>query len=100
MLLSLLLRTSVALFACGSSSTLPRRCAYSRRGATLTGVNIQRVAISAEVKALIAASELPIDDLDDPTIVLFAASDAARIVGVVVEPAYRTGGLGAQGSRA
>ena len=74
-------------------------------------MEIARLSVTADVKALLAASNLPIDDLDDPTIVLFGCADGERLVGVVglqtlagtgllrslaVDPSARDRGLGNQ----
>lgn len=63
------------------------------------------------VRALLAANELPVDDLDDPAIELFALHDGDRLAGVVgvqwlagcallrslaVDGTARSAGLGAQ----
>jgi amino-acid N-acetyltransferase len=77
----------------------------------MEAMEITPTSATAEVKALLAASELPVDDLDDPTIVLFGSSNGGRLVGVVglqllagtgllrslaVEPSVRDRGLGGQ----
>jgi amino-acid N-acetyltransferase len=74
-------------------------------------VEIQPVPVSEQAKALLAANDLPIDDLDDPSIALYGASDGGRLVGVVgvqlldgtsllrslaVDPSARERGLGGQ----
>lgn len=74
-------------------------------------MEITATSATAEVKALLTASDLPIDDLDDPTIQLFAATDSGRLAGVVglqvlagagllrslaVDPSARDRGLGSQ----
>ena len=46
-------------------------------------MEITRVSVSAGVKALLVASELPIDDLDDPTIALHGATHGGRLLGVI-----------------
>lgn len=77
----------------------------------MSTVEIHPVHASGEVKALLAASELPTDDLEDPSIALYGASEAGRLIGVVgvqvlgragllrslaVDPAARDRGLGGQ----
>ncbi len=74
-------------------------------------MDITPTSATAEVRGLLTANELPIDDLDDPTIVLFGTSDGGRVVGVVglqllagagllrslaVDPGARDRGLGGQ----
>jgi amino-acid N-acetyltransferase len=74
-------------------------------------VPIQPVSVTPEVKALLANSALPIDDVDDPTIELYGALDGDCLVGVVglqmldgagllrslaVLPSARDRGLGGQ----
>jgi len=74
-------------------------------------VEIHPVRASDEVKALLATSELPTDDLDDPSIALYGVSEAGRLIGVVgvqllggtgllrslaVDPSARDRGLGGQ----
>ncbi|MFT3700117.1 MAG: arsenic resistance N-acetyltransferase ArsN2 [Kofleriaceae bacterium] len=74
-------------------------------------MQIERTNPTDEIKALLVANGLPIDDLDDPDISLFAAHDGAALAGVVglqwlegaallrslaVEPSLRTNGVGAQ----
>jgi hypothetical protein len=46
-------------------------------------VAIRSIAVGDEVKALLSANDLPIDDLDDPAIRLYGAFDGGRLVGVV-----------------
>lgn len=46
-------------------------------------MEIVRTPPTAAVTALLVASELPIDDLADPAIELWAALDGARLLGVV-----------------
>jgi amino-acid N-acetyltransferase len=46
-------------------------------------VEIRSIAVDDDVKALLSANELPIDDLDDPAIRLYGAYDGERLVGVV-----------------
>lgn len=74
-------------------------------------MEITTLSPTAEVKALLTASDLPIDDLDDPTIALFGVLESGRLVGVVglqtltgtgllrslaVDPSVRDRGLGHQ----
>ena len=77
----------------------------------MNAVEIHPVRASEEVKALLAASELPTDDLEDPSIALYGMSDGGRLIGVVgvqvlggagllrslaVDPSARDRGLGGQ----
>lgn len=72
-------------------------------------MDIASTAPTEAVLALLAATALPVDDLGDPDVVLFAASEAGRLLGVVglqlldgaallrslaVDPAARARGLG------
>jgi len=46
-------------------------------------MEITRVSVSADVRALLAANDLPIDDLDDPAIALYGVTEDGRLVGVI-----------------
>jgi len=46
-------------------------------------VEIRPVAATSEIRALLAANELPTDDLDDPAIELWGAFEGPRLLGVV-----------------
>lgn len=46
-------------------------------------MEITRLPPNADVRALLAANDLPTDDLDDPTIVLYGAMEAGRLAGVI-----------------
>jgi amino-acid N-acetyltransferase len=49
----------------------------------MDAMEITPVSASAEVKALLSTSDLPIDDLDDPSIALYGAFEGGRLLGVV-----------------
>ena len=74
-------------------------------------MEITTLSATANVKALLSGSDLPIDDVDDPTIALFGVSEGGRVVGIVglqlladagllrslaVDPSARDRGLGHQ----
>ena len=46
-------------------------------------MEITRLSPNADVRALLAANDLPTDDLDDPTIALYGAIADGRLVGVI-----------------
>lgn len=46
-------------------------------------MEIKRATATAEVVALLSATDLPVDDLSDPAIELHAAIDGGRLLGVV-----------------
>jgi len=77
----------------------------------MTAMEITRILPTDDVRALLAANDLPTDDLDDPTIALYGATHEGRLVGVIglqslagagllrslaVDPALRDRGLGGQ----
>ena len=74
-------------------------------------MELQPLPVDVRVRALLAANDLPTDDLDDPSIQLFGALDGQRLAGVVglqilgrtgllrslaVDPAFRDRGLGSR----
>lgn len=46
-------------------------------------MNIRTIAVDDDLKALLSANDLPIGDVDDPTIRFYGAFDGTRLVGVV-----------------